>query len=307
LLYRESTVTIRKHYLRFAFLPAAALMIAAAAPASAQYHRWGPDVPPPGYGGRIHPQHIEAMVRSMGYQPVAEPRARGPLWVTHAVDRNGQHVRVLIDSFTGRVIDVLQRPVPPRGVAITPPPNLRTHPDIQNAPRHYPPQAAAPESDYDDDDGPDYDYRDQPPGPQQRQFPQQPQYNPQQQYQYQQRPNTQQGPAVIPYEPRSNNDRLQNNQNKTATSDAKKNKSKAANNKDKKNKTATVDPEKKNMPAPKARPQEAPQNAQNQVPAPEMKRAPEPVTTGSVPPVQPLDPTKKNETPSAAPPVQPLL
>jgi hypothetical protein len=299
LLYRESTVTIRKHYLRFAFLPAAALMIAAAAPASAQYHRWGPDVPPPGYGGRIHPQHIEAMVRSMGYQPVAEPRARGPLWVTHAVDRNGQHVRVLIDSFTGRVIDVLQRPVPPRGVAITPPPNLRTHPDIQNAPRHYPPQAAAPESDYDDDDGPDYDYRDRPQGPRQ-----QPQYNPQpqQQYQYQQRPNTQQGPSVIPYEPRSNNDRL-NSQNKTSDAKKKNDKTKAADSKEKKDKSAALNPEKKNVPSPKARPQDAPKSAQNDKPAPEMKRAPDPVTTGAVPPVQGLDPNRKNE-PSALPPVQ---
>jgi hypothetical protein len=291
-------VTFRKQYLRSAILPAAVLMIAAATPASAQYYRWGPDAPPPGYGGRIHPQHIEAMVRSLGFQPVAEPRARGPIWVTHAVDRNGQHVRVLIDSFSGRVIDVLQRPVPPRSVNITPPPNLRTHPDIQNGPRQYPqfpPQAAAPESDYDDNDGPDYDYRDKPQGPRQ-----QPQYNPQQQYQYQQRPNTQQGPNVIPYEPRSNNDRL-NNQNKTAVSDAKKNKKK-----DRKDETAALTPEKekKNVPTPKARPQEAPQSAQNK-PAPEMKAMPDPVTTGVVPPVQPLDSTKKNEVPSAAPPVQP--
>lgn len=302
-------MTFRKQVLRSAILPAAILMIAAASPASAQHYRWGPDAPPPGYGGRIHPQHIEAMVRSLGYQPVAEPRARGPIWVTHAVDREGRHVRVLIDSFSGRVIDVLARPVPPRSVNITPPPNLRTHPDIQNGPRQYPqypPQAAAPNSDYDDDDnGPDYDYRDQPPGPQ-RQLPQQPQYSPQpqQQYQYQQRPNSQ-GPTVIPYEPRSNNDRLQNNQNKTAT-DAKKNKTKAAD-QEKKDKTAAVNREKKDGLTPPTRPQEAPRNAQNQTPATEMKRAPEPVTTGTVPPVQPLDPNKKNETPSAAPPVQPLL
>lgn len=296
-------MTFRKLYLRTAIASAAAFTIAAAAPASAQYYRWGPDVPPPGYGGRIHPQHIEAMVRSMGFQPVAEPRVRGPLWVTHAVDRNGRHVRVLIDSFSGRVIDVLQRPVPPRSVTITPPPNLRTHPDIQNAPRQYPPQAAAPESDYDDDDGPDYDYRDQPQG-QQRQFPQQPQYNPPQ------RPNTQQGPSVIPYEPRSNNDRLQNRQNKTATSDAKKKKTKSADkkDKDKKDKSAALNPEKKNVPTPKARPQEAPQsaqNAQNEKPASEMKRAPDPIATGTLPPVQPLDSAKKNEVPSAVPPVQP--
>lgn len=299
-------MTFRKQWLRSAILPAAILMIAAATPVSAQHYRWGPDAPPPGYGGRIHPQHIEAMVRSLGFQPVAEPRARGPLWVTHAVDREGRHVRVLIDSFSGRVIDVLARPVPPRSVTITPPPNLRTHPDIQNAPRHYPqspPQAAAPESDYDDDDGPDYDYRDKPQGPQ-RQLPQ---YNPQPQPQYQQRPNSQQGPSVIPYEPRSNNDRLQNNQNKTASPDAKKNKAKAADTKDKKDRSAAVNPEKKNAPTPQARPQEAPRSAQNEKPAPEMKRAPDPATTGAVPPVQPLDPNKKNETPSAVPPVQPLL
>ena len=172
----RAAVTFRKRVLRSTILSAAFLTLAASAPASAQY--WGPGVPPPDYSGRIPPQHVEAMVRSMGYQPVAEPRTRGPLWVTHAIDRDGQQVRVLIDSFSGRVIDVLRRPLPPQRVAVVPPPNL-------------PPQANGPMSDY-EDDGPDYDYRN---APQRRPADWPPA-----------RPNAQQqGPQVIPWDQRGDN------------------------------------------------------------------------------------------------------
>lgn len=303
-------MTIRNRVLRSSILPAALLVLAAATPASAQYYRY--DAPsPPSYGNRIHPQHIEEMVRSLGYQPVAEPRPRGPLWVTHAVDRSGQQVRVLIDGYTGRVVDVLRRPVPPQNVSLVPPPNFP--PSDTRVPNAYPPQARAPQSDYQDDDGPDYDYR-----PQQR-----PQDWPPS------RPNVQpqQGPNVIPYEPRSDNNRLPDapKQNTAKKKDAK----------DKKNdNTAALTPEKQKTPLPKSRPDdapkanatkndttksdapkaetpktEAPKTAQTpKMPASDTTRAADPQATGAIKKNEvPTFDAPKNQTPAATPPVQPLL
>lgn len=285
-------MTIRNRVLRFAIAPAALLALAATVPASAQYYRWDASPPPPpSYGGRIHPQHIEEVVRAMGFQPVAEPRPRGPLWVTHAVDRDGQEVRVLIDSYSGRVIDVLRRPVPPRSVSLTPPANVPYPPEAR-VPHAYPPQARVPQSDYEDDDnnGPDYDYRDgprhQPPA-----YPQSPQYQPQP------RPNVQQqGPTVIPFEPRSDNNRVPN---APKTNTAKKKETK-----DKKNdSTAALNPSKPKTPSPKARPADAPKSAQTpKMPAVDNLRAPDPQMTGTVPPP---DASRNQQAPSAVPPVQP--
>ncbi len=286
-------MTIRNRVLRFAIAPAALLAFAVAVtPASAQYYRWGPDAPPPppSLHGRIHPQHIEEMVRSMGFQPVAAPRPRGPLWVTHAVDNGGREVRVLIDGYSGRVVDVLRRQGPPRQVSLTPPANIPLPPPDARYPNAYPP-ANAPQSDYDDDDDDDDDfaYRNQPH--------QQPQYQP--------RP--QQGPNVIPFEQRGDNKRAPN---------APKSKTVKKNDIKKNDNTAALTPEQQKVPSPKARPKDAPKaNAPKQdapktaqtpkMPAPDTTRAPDPATTGAV---------KKNETPTfdapknkATPPVQPLL
>ncbi|MBY0532912.1 MAG: hypothetical protein K2P86_13170 [Xanthobacteraceae bacterium] len=260
-------MTFRNKVLRSTLLSAAFLMLAAAAPASAQY--WGPGVPPPGYSGRIPPQHVEAMVRSMGFQPVADPRPRGPLWVTHAVDRDGQQVRVLIDSFSGRVIDVLRRPLPPQRVAAVP-------------------QANGPISDY-EDEGPDYDYRDMP-----RQRPAD--WPPA-------RPNVQQqGPNVIPFDPRSENNDRGPNAPKSNTAKKKETKDK------KKEAALTPEKEKEKTPSPKSRPADAPKSdapkaAQTPTFVPDSKR--EPQTTGSVPsPVQTLE-MNKSQPSSGTPPVQP--
>lgn len=286
-------MTIRNRVLRFAIAPAALIAFAAAtaAPASAQYYRWGPDVPPPpppSYGGRIHPQEIDARVRSMGFEPVAAPRPRGPLWVTHAVDRDGRPVRVLIDGYSGRVVDVLR----PRSVALTPPASVPYPPDARY-PNAFPPPANAPQSDYQDDDDDDDDdsFAD-------RRLPRQ----------YQQAP--QQGPNVIPFEQRGDNRRV--------PAAPKSNVAKKKDTKKKNDTTAAVTPEKEKAPSPKARPQEAPKanapkadapkTAQTpKMPATDTTRAPDPSATGAV---------KKNEVPtfdapknqpSATPPVQPLL
>lgn len=292
-------MTIRNRVLRLAIVPAALAAFAATAaiPASAQYYRWGPDAPPPpppSYGGRIHPQEIDARVRSMGFEPVAAPRPRGPLWVTHAVDRDGQPVRVLIDSYSGRVVDVLRPRGPSRSVALTPPANVPYPPDARY-PNAFPPQTNAPQSDYQDDDDDDDDsfaYRNQP-------YPQAPQY--------QRAP--QQGPNVIPFEQRGDNKRVPAapKSNVAKKKETKKNDA-----------TAALTPEKEKTPSPKARPQEAPKanapkadapkTAQTpKMPATDTTRAADPSTTGAV---------KKNEVPTfdapknrptATPPVQPLL
>lgn len=275
-------MTFKNIVLRSTILSAVFLTLAAVAPASAQ--NWGPGYPPPDYAGRIHPQHIEAMVRSMGFQPVAEPRPRGPLWVTHAVDRNGQQVRVLIDGFSGRVIDVLRRPTPPQRVAITPPAN-------------FPPSANGPIGDY-EDEGPDYDYRDMP-----RQRPAD--WPPL-------RPNVQQrGPNVIPLEPRSDN---------RVPSTPKSNTAKKKEASDKK-KEAALNPEKEKekVPSPKSRPVDAPKAAAPKIEpqktdtpksdAPKSAEVPTFVPnadqkpTGSIPAAAPE--AKKSEPPRALPPMQP--
>ena len=276
-------MNFRNKVLRASLLTASLLAMAAAAPASAQYVRWDPGVPPPDYSGRIPPQHIDAMVRSMGFQPVAEPRVRGPLWVTHAVDRDGQQVRVLIDGFSGRVIDVLRRPLPPQRLAVVPP------------------QADGPISDY-EDEGPDYDYRNMP-----RQRPAD--WPPS-------RPSVQQqGPQVIPLDPRSDN-RVPNAP-KSNTAKKKDTKDK------KKDATAALNPEKEKekAPSPKSRPAEAPkvevpksEPQKADAPKPDMPKAADVPTfvpnadqrtTGSVPPRTAPQEIKKNETPAAIPPMQP--
>jgi hypothetical protein len=262
-------------------LSAALLALAATSPAAAQFDN------------RIPPQHIEAMVRSMGYQPVADPRPRGPLWVTHAVDRDGQHVRVLIDSYSGRVIDVLRRPVPPQNVSLNPPANIPFPPQGDaRFPQQFPPQANVPQSDY--QEGPDYDYRDMPHNRRPADWPPS-------------RPNVQQqGPSVIPLDPRSDNTRV-SNPPKTNTAKKKEKKNDA---------TAAVTPEKdKQTPSPKARPADAPKpdaqksdaqkNAQMpKMPAADTQRGPDPQTTGTIKEV-PTFGAPKNDTLKALPPVQP--
>lgn len=276
-------MAIQNKVLRSTVLSVALFTLAVTAPASAQY--WGPGVPPADYAGRIPPQHIDAMVRSMGFQPVAEPRVRGPLWVTHAVDRDGQQVRVLIDGFSGRVIDVLRRPLPPQRVVAVPPPN-------------FPPSANGPLSDY-EDEGPDYDYRDLP-----RQRPAD--WPPS-------RPNVQQqGPNVIPLDRRGDN----------RTVAPKTNTAKKKDTKDKKNTAALPEKEKEKVPTPATRPADAPkvdapkpEPQKADTPKPDAPKAAEVPTfvpnadqkpTGSVPQTKaPAPEVKKNETPSTLPPMQP--
>lgn len=274
----RAAVKFQKRLLQAWMLPAALALFGAVTPAAAQY--WGPVAPAPGYEGRISPPQIEAMVRSMGFQPVADPRMRGPLWVTHAVDRDGQQVRVLIDGYTGRMIDVLRRPLPPQRVALVPPPD-------------FPPSFNGSVSDF---EGPDYDYRHL---PQQRPADWPPPYPSVQQ----------QGPSVERLHPQGDGNRVQAPAKaKTAKKEVKK----------KTEKVAAVKPESaKDVPSPDARPKDAPkaEAPKQQTPKAESPKSAEvptfvpnadqrPANSG-VPPVQPLE-MKKSEpnTGGALPPVQ---
>jgi hypothetical protein len=261
-------------------VPAAVLLAAATLPAAAQFYGPGP-------GARIHPQEVEAMVREMGLQLIARPRPRGPFWVAHALDRRGREVRVLVDGFSGRVVDVLRRPTPPRDV-VTAPPTRRFDPDDGPAPRVYrerpmPPQAAVPEDDDNDDnsddEGPNYNDRPDRRGPQAA---------------------PPRGPAVIPYDQRG--------QNQKDAPDAAP-KKQAAPKAQKKSNTAALPPSSETPPQPPTRPADAPRKAEApkanapRMDAPEMKRMPEPENTGAVPakPADPAVPPARN-----LPPVQPL-
>jgi len=274
----RAAVTIQKKFLQLA-LPAAALFaFAAATPASAQY--WAPDAPVPSYDGRIPAQHIEAMVRSMGFQPVADPRLRGPLWVTHAVDRDGQQVRVLIDSYSGRTIDVLRRPLPPQRVALVP---NSAGPAALNGPL----------SDY---EGPDYDYRHM---PQQRPA-DWPPSSPDVRHQ---------GPSIVPLDARSGNDRVPTlpKPKVSKTKEAKKKAEKTAALKQEKVKDETPSPVSRPVEAPKADAlkkdapaKDTPKTAEVPTFVPNADQRP---AVTALPPVQSLE-MKKNDAANTLPPVQ---
>jgi hypothetical protein len=78
----------------------AVLALLAATPAAAQIY------PEPYYGGVISPGEVIAAARSLGLQPVSEPRLRGPVWIVRAIARDGTMIRVAVDSRSGRVIEM---------------------------------------------------------------------------------------------------------------------------------------------------------------------------------------------------------
>ncbi len=87
----------------------AVLALLAATPAVAQ-----PYPAEPYYGGIVSPRDVMRTVAGMGLQPVSEPHLRGNVWIVRGVGREGTMVRVVLDSHTGRVIEMhaVNRPGP---------------------------------------------------------------------------------------------------------------------------------------------------------------------------------------------------
>ena len=79
------------------------------APAGAQYYPSYPAYPAPGPTFGVMPPHeADALVRSLGLTPIAEPRVHGPVILIHAIGREGSQVRVTVDRRTGRVRQIVR-------------------------------------------------------------------------------------------------------------------------------------------------------------------------------------------------------
>jgi hypothetical protein len=91
--------------------------------AGAQYYpapQGYPVYPAPGFG-LMPPHEAEALVRSLGLTPVAEPRVHGPVILIYAVGQEGSQVRVTVDRRNGRLRQIVR--IGPSGpqVATLPP------------------------------------------------------------------------------------------------------------------------------------------------------------------------------------------
>lgn len=79
----------------------AVLALLATTPAVAQVYPAEPY-----YRSMVLPEQVIDTVRSLGLRPVNEPRLRGPVWVVRALAREGTLIRVVVDSRSGRVVEM---------------------------------------------------------------------------------------------------------------------------------------------------------------------------------------------------------
>jgi hypothetical protein len=97
--------------LRTAVLGAAsALALFLPASAGAQYYPPPPAYPAypaPGFG-LMPPHEADALVRSLGLTPIAEPRVHGPVILIQAVGQEGSQVRVTLDRRNGRIRQIVR-------------------------------------------------------------------------------------------------------------------------------------------------------------------------------------------------------
>lgn len=88
-----------------------AAMAFGALPAAAQYYYPGPRIyappppPPPEMQGL---RDVDSAVRSLGLRPVSHVRVRGPVLVVDAVGQEGSLVRVSLDRYSGRVVQIVR-------------------------------------------------------------------------------------------------------------------------------------------------------------------------------------------------------
>jgi hypothetical protein len=69
------------------------------------------------------PHEADALVRSLGLTPIAEPRVHGPVILVYATGREGSQVRVTLDRRTGRVRQIVRiGPSAPQVATIQPGP-----------------------------------------------------------------------------------------------------------------------------------------------------------------------------------------
>ncbi len=71
----------------------------------------------------LPPYEIDAVLRSVGLEPLSRPLRHGVVYGVRAVDPSGREVQVIADARDGRILRVY--PLPPRLAAVAPPPYMR--------------------------------------------------------------------------------------------------------------------------------------------------------------------------------------
>jgi hypothetical protein len=61
---------------------------------------------PSAVGDELPPYEVMNIVRSSGMRPMGPPARRGRIYLLHAVERNGDDVRVVVDARSGRIVSV---------------------------------------------------------------------------------------------------------------------------------------------------------------------------------------------------------
>lgn len=94
--------------------------LASADPALAQGYSWGPR-PPWAFQEEapLPPRAVMAGLQRRGFSPMSRPRFTGSAYVVDAVSPRGDQVRLVLDAYTGQVLDrerLAEAIMPPRGI-----------------------------------------------------------------------------------------------------------------------------------------------------------------------------------------------
>jgi hypothetical protein len=69
--------------------------------------------PPAAFSDGPPPYEIIGIVRANGFRPLGPPMRRGRVYVVHAMEPRGDDVRIVIDAFSGRILNVAALDTPP--------------------------------------------------------------------------------------------------------------------------------------------------------------------------------------------------